>query len=125
MIHKAPYSLAIFVTVIMLLAQLGVAQHSAVHFTEHSHSIGIQSNHDNHHDHGDHHNDHDNNEEHANLECEICAITQSLSLALINKHSFSTQLVAISYSLPKTDSYIAGIKHEELYSPRAPPLLLI
>ena len=125
MIQRAQCYIATLVMAIMLLVQLGVAQHSAVHFAEHFDSTSIESNHSDHHDHGDHHNDRDNNEEHTSLECDICLMAQSLSLAFINKHSFLTRLVVANHAPPKTDSYIARVKHGEFYSPRAPPLLLI
>lgn len=103
---------AIFVA-IMLLAQIGVAQHNAVHFTDHSHYE---------HNHDDHNDEHEKN---ASENCQICLLTKSLSFALFSdSDSFVISAFLGGDSFCHDDQVITA-DHCRSYNPRAPPVFLI
>lgn len=103
---------AIFVA-IMLLAQIGIAQHNTVHFTDHGHYE---------HSHDDHDDDHKKN---VSKDCQICLLTKSLAFGLIVPSVDLPAPVLSGYAAVKNPNQII-IRHERtLYNPRAPPAFLI
>ena len=104
------YMVAIFAA-IMLLAQIGIAQHNAVHFTDHGH---YEQN----------GNDSDQ-KQNVSETCQICLLTKSLSFGLIAHHVELPTPVLSSYVALKSHDQIVTSYRRTLYNPRAPPSFLI
>lgn len=127
MIRKAPHHIAMFAIATLLLAQLGIAQHSAVHFVDHAHDT--HSTHSEH-PHRDHHNDdHDSEKDSdpnsAHLECGICLTVQSASLGLECSSTYLCAAIVANINILNTKDHISFAKRGEFYSPRAPPFFFI
>ncbi len=105
-----------FVLLVMMMAQVGLAQHATVHFTDHSHI-------DYHHNDG---NDGDQ-DQHKNTDeaCQICLSAKAFSHGLLGDQD--SALIAIAYT--QTIAVQAGQHYRQikrgLYNPRAPPTFLI
>ena len=98
--------------VVMLLAQIGVAQHSSVHFTDHGH-------------YGHNHDDHEKHDQNATENCQICLITKSLSFGLASDTTSITLPFIFGEELQKGGDLVFTAHHALLYNPRAPPSPLI
>lgn len=98
---------------ILLLAQIGIAQHNVVHFTDHAH---YENGHD--HDHGDH-------KKNTSEPCQICLLVKSLSLGLTSYHAgLSVPVFWEHNTLKSLEQFM--VKHQSTrYNPRAPPSLFI
>lgn len=103
---------AIFVA-IMLLAQIGIAQHNTVHFKDHGHYEHNQK------DHGDHH------KKNASESCQICLLAKSLSSGLVATHAEIPAPVLSVHRTLKSRDQIAHNHQYGFYNPRAPPVFLI
>ena len=109
--HATAIAMAIF-----LLAQIGIVQHNVVHFTDHGH---YEHTHDDHQDHDDH------NKKNTSEACQICLLTESISLGLVEHHTgILTSAVADNDNPKSHDQVFVNHKHTR-YNPRAPPSLLI
>lgn len=97
---------------IMLLAQIGIAQHAVVHFTDHGHYDHSQG------DHGDH-------KKNASEDCQICVLTKSLSLGLASEKADLAVHVVAGHAFKKSHDHIVNNHRYALYKPRAPPVFLI
>jgi len=104
---------AAILVAIMLLAQFGIAQHNAVHFTDHGHYE---------HNHDDNENDQKKNVSEA---CQICLLTKSLSFGLIAHQADLPVPVLSGHAAPKSHNKIVANHQDALYNPRAPPAVLI
>ena len=106
---------AIFVA-IMLLAQVGIAQHNVVHFTDHGHYE---------HNHDEHNGDENERKKTASESCQICLLTKSLSFGLIANHTDLPVSALSSHAALKSHDRILINHQHALYNPRAPPAFLI
>ena len=105
--------------VIMLLAQIGMAQHHVVHVTDHSNYEHYE-----HYEHGD--DDHDGDHHKAAREnCQICLLTKSLSLGLAAHHVALAVPVLSGHSVLGSDDHMVINHQYALYNSRAPPVLFI
>lgn len=118
------YMAAIFMA-IMLLAQIGTAQHSVVHFEDHAHYEYPQDHegHSGHADHDDHEGDRQENR--ASQDCQICLIVKSMSLALNDQNEVLHIFSIYDHSFFTTDDLIISDNQHRLYHARAPPAFLI
>ena len=107
---------AIFVA-IMLLAQIGIAQHNSVHFTDHGHYEYVHDDHNH-----DNHQDHKKN---ARETCQICLLAKSLSSGLVATHAEIPAPVLSVHRALKSRDQIAHNYQYGFYNPRAPPVFLI
>jgi hypothetical protein len=113
----------VFVT-IMLMAQIGVAQHNTVHFSDHGHYQQAHLEHDNGHDeYDDHHND--DQKKSASDACQICLLAKSLSFACVSADGYVLPPVMAGHRTYKRHDQITLITKVARYNPRAPPSLLI
>jgi hypothetical protein len=99
---------------VMLLAQVGVAQHRSVHFTDHSHYE--------HHQNKDYDSNHNKQSEEI---CQICLSSQILSMGLIDFQIYLPEPVAFWDDLPQSEAYVLKKTPDAPYNPRAPPIFLI
>lgn len=102
---------------IMLLAQIGIAQHATVHFNDHGH---YEHQHD-----GFGDSDHQDHKRSATENCEICVITKSLAFGLISdQQTVFTPYIYVHDHVSNHDQIINTFQHAS-YNPRAPPAILI
>jgi|GEM_PF-3801021 len=111
---------AIFVA-IMLFAQIGIAQHNAVHFSGHGDHAHYEHSHDEH-KHGDNDQDQKKNFSEA---CQTCLLAKSLSLGLVSYHADLPARVLSKEDFFKSHGRIVINHKRALYNPRAPPFFLI
>ena len=112
---KVKKNIAAFLVSIMLLTQIGIAQHNVIHLADH---VSYNSAHD-HHDH-----DHDNQTHSQNL-CEICLVSQSFSFGLVSDYrSVLFGVVTKEIFVPHSERVATKTKNLT-YNPRAPPHFLI
>lgn len=98
---------------VMLLAQISIAQHNSVHFTDHGHYEH------NHKDNGDHH------KKNVSEACQICLLVKSLSSGLTPTHAeIPTPALSVNHALKRHDQ-ITNNTQTGFYNPRAPPSFLI
>ena len=103
---------AVFIA-IMMLAQLGLAQHSAVHFNAHGHYEQTQDN-----------DDSDQNKR-VGENCKICLLTKSLSVGLTaSQAELPVPSGQVQADFAYNNSTIAQSRAAS-YNPRAPPAFLI
>ncbi len=103
---------AIFV-LIMLLAQIGIAQHNVVHFKGHGHSE---------HHHDDHNDDHKKN---VSETCQTCLLVKSLSFGLVTYHPDLPTPEFVGCAFLNNDNRAPTSNQHALYHARAPPGFLI
>ena len=108
---------ALFVAV-MLLAQIGIAQHYTVHFTDH----GLYEHHYDDHAEDDTNSDHKKN---ASEACQICLLTKSLSLGIVPSDVYLSARVISTHTFAKTHDQRNTPAKYASYNPRAPPAFLI
>ena len=101
---------AIFVA-IMLLAQIGIAQHNIVHFTDHGYY--------------EHGRDDDNHKKNASETCQICLLTKSLSLGLVVYHADLVVPVLSGHVALKNYDNVVNNNQYALYNSRASPALFV
>ena len=97
---------------VMLLSQVGIAQHNSIYFTDHDH-------------HGHNHHDHEKNQEQTKEDCPACLITKSLSLALVVQQTDLFITVTFDHDVLRDYDQILTTYDYSLYAPRAPPTVLI
>ncbi len=102
---------------IMLFAQIGIAQHSTIHFTDHGHYEQSHGTHD--------HHDHRENNKNASESCQICVITKSLSLGLIVKNTELKSRALSKHTHVEKHNDIISRSLYKAYNSRAPPTLLV
>ncbi len=110
---KMTKNMAATFVAIMLLAQIGIAQHNVVHFTDHGHYE---------HSHDDNDGDHKKS---ASEACQICLLTKSLSLGLAPDYVDLTISVLSAHAALKSHDQIITNHQYAFYTPRAPPIFLI
>jgi len=98
---------------IMLLTQIGIAQHNVVHFTDHAH-------YEHHHE-----DDQDNHERNASEACQTCLLIKLLSSSLISNPSLSPVHTNHVDNITNHHDHVITHTKQKLYNPRAPPSFLI
>lgn len=110
---KMTKNMAAILVAIMLLAQIGIAQHNVVHFTDHGHYE---------HSHDDQNDDHQKN---VSETCQICLLAKSLSFGLLPYSPALNAPVLSSYTVLNSHDQVVAVYKRALYNPRAPPVLLV
>jgi hypothetical protein len=101
-----------FMILLLLGAQLALAQHASVHFTDHGHET--------HHEHEE-----AEDERYADELCQICIFSKGLTSGLPLDGSYVTTLLArTSYKVPFAQNYITQ-QASSGYLARGPPSFLI
>lgn len=100
---------------VMLLAQVGVAQHASVHFTDHGH---YEHSHDGH-DHGD------ENNKTAQENCSICLLTKALGFGIVPEQALVYASLSSDHGLFQGYDLFVSNQQLQPYNPRAPPTFLI
>lgn len=115
--------LYLLLILLMLGAQIGLAQHATVHFTDHGHISHAE-----HHDHDDHgvHEEPDGNTAPETAElCQICIFAKSLS------YSFAPEDITLPVTLtahsdtPLLSQNCPSQESRHRYLARAPPAFLV
>jgi len=109
---------------IMLLTQIGLAQHSAVHFTDYGHyEQGYSHNHiHTQDDHEDHDSEHQKN---TSESCQICLLSKSIAFSLTTNQADFLKLSLSRYQAVHYAKAFILKRQQVKYNPRAPPVFLI
>ena len=125
---KMTKHMTVILVAIMLLAQIGVAQHYVVHFTDHGHyeySYNEQGHDDHGHDNTHNDNDHEDHRNNSNENCQTCLIAKSLAFSLTGEQNNLSETVASGHSFLQGRNQVISRHQKTLYSPRAPPAFLL
>ncbi len=109
---KMTKNVAATLMAIMLLAQIGLAHHSTVHFTDHSHYEQADEERNNH-------------GKQAQESCQICLVVKSLSLGLIGDDVSVSPAVTVNSKIAENYNNTINRNIRLSYNPRAPPVFLI
>jgi hypothetical protein len=99
---------------ILLLAQIGIAQHSTIHFSDHTH-----------YEHANHNDEHDEHDNELSKECQTCLIIKSLSISLDSNQAMLTNIARVDLHFLKIPTQPLKNITLHSYNPRAPPVFLI
>lgn len=120
--------LCAIIVALMLLTQLGIAQHSTVHFLDHVHYAKITDKGvDSHaHHHADEHHDDDGQSGSLTEEfCDLCLIVKSLSVAISWVQTDLNWAFGAYSFFDADDSAVIRSEVYYAYNSRAPPTFLI
>lgn len=107
---------------IMLLAQIGIAQHNLVHFVEHTHDTHVQKAHSHT---SPAHQDQKNHKKNVSEACQTCLMIKSLNMALVTNAVNIAVPTFLRTSDTSRDIQITDKTQIGFYNPRAPPFFLI
>lgn len=114
---KMTKNIAAIFAAIMLLAQIGIAQHNVGHFTDHGH-----------YEHGLEEHDHEDKKDHkkgVSEACQLCLLTKSLSSGLLSYHADLSVPSFSGHDVFKSRDHVVSNLQTTPYIPRGPPALLI